>query len=390
MKTLFVFDTVLIEDEKKDFYGMTLTYDFFKSRYLSFCNEMIITTRSKNKDDVVGNIDGYRITNGENINVMPIKGYKDIPDWIKQKKYIQREMDSIVEKSDNLIIRMPSVLGMFACISANKFKKPYVIEMVACPWDGYLNHARFGGKILAPIMLFNTKKYLKQAPNVLYVTNDFLQNRYPTDGNSIGCSDVVLGEVSKNILEKRLKHIRKMDLNEPLKLVTVASVQLKYKGQEFVMKAMEELKKSNVKCEYYLIGGGDNSRLKKFVKELNLEGQVHFLGSVPHCEIFELLKSMDLYLQPSLQEGLPRALIEAMSMAMPAIGSDVGGIPELLDKSYIFPKRDYNRLKEIIESLTIEKLIEQSKINFEISKKYDAIHLKEKRERFYIKALGID
>ena len=50
MKALFVFDTVLQVDEKNNYWGQTLTYDFFKKRYLPMFDEMIISTRVKNKD----------------------------------------------------------------------------------------------------------------------------------------------------------------------------------------------------------------------------------------------------------------------------------------------------------------------------------------------------
>ena len=121
MRALFVFDTVLQIDENNNYWGQTLTYDFFKERYLPMFDEMIISTRVKNKDK--NNNDGYKITNGENVTVLPIKCYIDIPDAIKNKNKIVSEIDKIVENVDCLIVRMPSVLGMFAIQSAKKYKK---------------------------------------------------------------------------------------------------------------------------------------------------------------------------------------------------------------------------------------------------------------------------
>ncbi|MDE6142352.1 MAG: glycosyltransferase family 4 protein, partial [Bacilli bacterium] len=362
MKVAFFFDTVLLEDNSK-FYGMTLTYDFFRKRYLKYFDEIVVSTRAKSIDKEKGNIDGYRMTNGESVEVKPIRYYNDIPDALKNRNKIMKEVKAIVDSSDKIIVRMPSVIGMFACDVARKCNKPYLVEMVACPWDGYINHARFGGKILAPIMSLLTKKYLKLAPNVLYVTSNFLQGRYPSNGKQISCSDVELNDFDDNILNERIKRIDKFD-NNVIKLGTVASVQLKYKGQEYVFHAISELKKRGKKIDYYLAGGGDNSRLKKFVEDLNIEEEVHFLGSLPHEEVFDLVDKIDIYIQPSLQEGLPRALVEAMSRACPAVGSNAGGIPELLEEKVIFKKKNVKQIVNILENIDKETLVELSKHSF--------------------------
>lgn len=380
MKVAFFFDTVLLKDENNDFWGMTLTYDFFKERYLTMFDEMIVSTRVKQKENEKGNIEGYRKTNGNKLDVKPIKNYKEIPDSIKKHKLIKKEVDDIVKNVDKVIIRMPSIIGMFACNSAEKYGKSYLIEMVACPWDGYLNHARMGGKILAPMITFLTKYFVKKAPNVLYVTNEFLQKRYPTKGRQIACSDVVLNQLNNEVLKNR---INKIDEKQTIKLCTIASVQLKYKGQKYVIEAISKLKKRGKKFEYYLAGGGDNTRLKKIVQHYKVENEVHFLGSLPHEQVFKLLDSIDFYIQPSLQEGLPRALIEAMSRACPASGSNVGGIPEILNKQCLFKKKKVNQIINILSNINKEKLIELSNENFEKVKKFDKNILETKRQEFY-------
>lgn len=386
MRALFVFDTVLQIDENNNYWGQTLTYDFFKERYLPMFDEMIISTRVKNKDK--NNNDGYKITNGENVTVLPIKCYIDIPDAIKNKNKIVSEIDKIVENVDCLIVRMPSVLGMFAIQSAKKYNKKVIVEMVACAWDGYMNHARIGGKILAPIMYLLTRKNIKKSQNVIYVTNEFLQRRYPNSHNNIGCSDVVIEEVNEEYIIKKKEYLKNVDCRK-LKIVTVASVQLKYKGQEYVMKAISRLKKGGYDLQYFLIGGGDNTRLKKIAKKYDVEKNIKFMGSFPHNEIFSLLSEMDLYIQPSLQEGLPRAMIEAMSVGMPIIGSNVGGIPELIDKSCIFKKKNVKEIVSMIKRIDNNFLTTQSQKNYFNSQKFSRANLNVKRKEFYKKGLNL-
>lgn len=382
MKVAFIFDTVLVENDS-DFYGMTLNYDFFVSRYLSMFNSMIVSTRVVSSARAKGDVSGYKIVNGPSVEVIPIRTYRDIPDAIRNRKKIIGELEEVIAKSDKVIIRMPSVLGMFATKICKKLKKDYLIELVACPWDGYINHTNPIGKLLAPIMYFKTKGVVSNAPNVLYVTNDFLQRRYPTNGKSCGCSDVVINEINDLDLQSRLNKINSLDFDKKIILGTVANVGMKYKGHRYVFEAIYELKKLGKNFEYRLIGNGDQTRLRTLVKKLGLEQEVIFLGSLPHKEVFEELKAIDVYIQPSLQEGLPRAVVEAMSLACPVIGSNAGGMPELISQSMIFEKRKVGQLINILKTMNKETLVVESKNNFNKAKEFEDNKLTKIRQRFY-------
>ena len=71
------------------------------------------------------------------------------------------------------------------------------MEVVGCPWDAYWNYS-LKGKIVAPFATYMMKRRVKSAPFVLYVTNKFLQKRYPTKGKKINCSNVELAEENWN------------------------------------------------------------------------------------------------------------------------------------------------------------------------------------------------
>ena len=74
---------------------------------------------------------------------------------------------------------MPSVLGVYAAKICRKHKKPYLVECVASAYDGYSNHTNPAGKIIAFPMHFFTRGVIRNASHVLYVTNDYLQSKYP-------------------------------------------------------------------------------------------------------------------------------------------------------------------------------------------------------------------
>ncbi|MDK4441004.1 glycosyltransferase [Enterococcus faecium] len=314
--------------------------------------------------------------NVKNIDFHLFKKSNNIIDLINYSKYIKKE----VLKANCVVIRM-SILGMIGAYYAKKYKIPYMVEMVACPWDSLWYHSK-KGKIFAPIMTVITKQICKNAPQVLYVTNEFLQNRYPTLGKQLGCSDVELKSVSQNTLKMRLERIQNQT-NKKIKICTIANVEVKYKGQELVIKSLNELKDMGIECEYYLIGGGNPQRLLKICDELNVSKMVHIIGPKPHEEIFELLDSMDLYVQPSYQEGLPRSVIEAMSRGCPVIGSSAGGIPELLSDNFVFKKGSKKGFIDIVKNINRVELCKNARLNFEKSKEYEKTTLSCKRDEFY-------
>ena len=100
--------------------------------------------------------------------------------------------------------------------------------------------------------------------------------------------------------------------------------------------------------------------------------------------MLEWLSKYDLYVQPSHTEGLPRALIEAMSVGLPCIGSRVGGIPELLSDIALFKAKNFCELSSKIQLFIDNSALrqEQCSINSEKAKEYCFDILTTKRARF--------
>lgn len=378
MKVGFVFDTFLLKKDN-NYYAQTLTYDFFKQRYLDKCKSISVITRVRNFSDYNGNTNGYKISNGENVEVNPISEYNSIPDSIIRNKIIKKHLKLELKKCDRVIIRMPSVLGIISCDICEKEKIPYLIEMVACAWDGYMNHTNSIGKVIAPFMYYYTKKMVKKSNWVIYVTNCFLQRRYPTRGKSFSCSDVVLPNNDIDLNKLSSKEFDKTNF----KMCTIANVGMKYKGHKYALLAIKKLKIEGINIKYLLAGNGNQDYLKKYAEKYGITDNIVFLGSLNHDEVFKLLDNIDIYIQPSLQEGLPRALIEAMSRGCCCIGSNAGGIPELLNEKYVFKKKNVKELIIILQNLNKQEVIEERIRNYRESQKYDKIILNKKRDAIY-------
>lgn len=120
----------------------------------------------------------------------------------------------------------------------------------------------------------------------------------------------------------------------------------KNKGLDYAIQAMKTV--SN--CLYIIIGGGeDKEKLQKIIDESGLREKVFLAGQIENAS--SLLKTFDIFLLPSLKEGLPYALLEAGFAELPVIATNVGGITEIIDdmKSGIVIKA--KRSKEISEAL---------------------------------------
>ncbi|WP_206214670.1 glycosyltransferase family 4 protein [Adlercreutzia sp. ZJ242] len=261
---------------------------------------------------------------------------------------------------------------------------PVLVEAMGCAWDAYWNHGLYG-KIVAPYMYFEMKYIVSKARYVLYVTERFLQERYPCSGKSCHASNVDIKINNDLVLKDRLKKLKEADFTAPV-FMTVAAVNVKTKGQQYVIEALALLKKRGIEAKYMLVGGGDQSYLKQLAVSYGVESQTVFTGNVPHLSVLELLDKCDVYIQPSLQEGLPRSVIEAMSRGCLCLGSETGGTPELLKVSRVFRRRSARAISESFFGLKDEKkelLTDEVVRNHDVARQYDSRLLEKRRKAFF-------
>lgn len=380
MRVLFCHDGPLHVDDNNNYYGIAHNDEMFK-RYFHIANKISVAIRVKkiNQEDAK-KLSKITIKPFEVFEVPNILSVENMFKIHKAKEIIK----NAVLKSDYIVVRLPSITGFIAIDFAKKYNKPYLTEVVACPWDAYWNHS-IKGKLVAPLMYYKTKKRVWNSEYVIYVTNNFLQKRYPSKGNSISCSNVSLKEFDNKVLDRRMEKINNLKPGSKIIIGTTAAVNVRYKGQQYVIQALGKLKKKGItNYEYQLVGAGDQSYLKSIAQKYDVVDQVKFLGPKRHDEVFNWMDSIDIYVQPSKQEGLPRALIEAMSRALPSIGANTAGIPELLDKRFIFSNKrnNYKEICNLLLNFDKEKLIDQAKRNFKESKKYKSDVIEKKRKEF--------
>lgn len=385
MNMVFVYEDKIAVDAQGNYYTGSAFSQAVFDRYLQHFDHITLLMRraSISSEDTEALSHMNRISS-DRINVVFIPDTKEsIHTFLSpsvRRRYKQIVISEI-KRAQAVIIRAPSDSGYIAAKYCKAHSIPYLAEAVGCPWDSFWNHS-LRGKVLAPFVRRKMRFTMRHASYAVYVTDSFLQKRYPTNGKSAAISDVELQPADNQILNKRLEHIRN---HSGKKIIgTAGAVHVSFKGQRFVIEALAHLKAQGLTdYEYHLAGGGDKSSLTTLAQKLGVEDQVVFDGLLPHNEICNWMDRLDIYIQPSMQEGMPRALIEAMSRGLPSLGSDIGGIPELLGSSFIFPAGNVNAIEKKLKSFSSKRMEKAAKRNFNYSKRFEKSLLEQKRFDFY-------
>lgn len=156
------------------------------------------------------------------------------------------------------------------------------------------------------------------------------------------------------------KHFQTKKDTNYFNIISVANL-VPVKGIEVLIDAVCTL--DNPKIKLIILGDNTNEygkTLQQKVNELGKEEQIVFLGK--HLDVREFLANSDLYVIPSKKEGMPMALVEAMCMSIPVLGSDISGINFVLKdfSEYLFEASNSDELAAKID-LMISKTEEERK-----------------------------
>lgn len=115
-------------------------------------------------------------------------------------------------------------------------------------------------------------------------------------------------------------------VHSPLRFISTSQLNAD-KGHKDVLEAFSELKKKEYGFEYHIVGTGRvEAELKTLATKLNLDDRVHWHGF--QADVRSFLRRSDVFLLPSLREGLPNSLLEAMAEGLLCLVRNVGGIKE--------------------------------------------------------------
>lgn len=365
-------------------------------KYLKVFDKVVVFTRVEDVADK--NLKIFRL-DGPNIEVVALPYYVGPRQFfrkLRKTNILARQL--LNQNFDAYILRVPGMVGNILWRQLVKAKIPYGVEVVGDPWD-----ALAPGTVkttFRPILRCGMTRILKRqcrlAGAACYVTNNFLQKRYPPGGWALACSDIDLPDdniIEQSVFEKKIKIMKsKVESNGPWRLLFIGTLAQLYKSPHILINAVADCLKRIRNLELVLIGDGQyRTRMEKQVNDLGLTQKIKFKGTVSREVVLRELEKADMYILPSLTEGLPRTLIEAMAKGLPCIGSNVGGISELLDaEDLVIPGNQESLAKKILETISdSSRLGRMGRRNLLKSKEYSSSKLESRRNTFYSKLVEI-
>ena len=372
MKVGFFHDHIFINKHGVRYTSGTLDKELWERYFLEGVKQILVCCRERayQNGEKLG-----AIASSENVIFEPSPSLSSLSSLLFGVN--ESAVKKAVEEVDYVVVRLPSEIGFTAVKYAKKLDKPIICEVVGCPYDGLNGYGTLQAKLYAPIIRKRMKNCVSLCDGALYVTEYALQKKYP-HGNSENASNVSISHVNYDCLESRIDRLRN---NKSINIGLIGALDNDIKGVDIAIKSLKSI--NSVKLR--VLGKGDPRRFEALAEKYGVE--VYFDGFISEKnKIFEWLDLIDVYIQPSFQEGLPRATIEAMSRGCIVASSNAGGLDELTLPDFIHTPGDSTKLSsdilEIINS-NIEEKERYIQHSLDQSSKYTKDILKGKRVSFY-------
>ncbi|CAD6492205.1 MAG: Glycosyltransferase Gtf1 [Candidatus Argoarchaeum ethanivorans] len=224
---------------------------------------------------------------------------------------------------------------------------------------------------------------------------------------TVGWSDVIiaLSKEMKEILAKEVHHKKIVVIpsfftesycEEGNKdkahnsILFVGRLAVAHKGVDFLIKAMNYVVKEIPSAKLNLVGEGPSlNYLKELVSEYGLGNNIIFCGHIDEDQLFEMYFKNEILAMPSLREGMPMVLLEAMSAGLPIVAFDIECIKEALEDGkhgILVKKGEIKELaNQIIRLLNNDELREYySRMSLERSKRYSQDEVVRDIEKIYL------
>ena len=362
---------------------MSFQYPFWQ-RYLNIFDQVIVVARVQEVESL--STKHHRV-DGDNVHIEALPYYHGPLDFFKKKSLIAKALNAITlkYKNESIIMRVGSPIADILQNELVKQGRPYGLEVVGDPWDVF-RPGTFNNPLRPFMRVFfawKLKQQCSKAVALSYVTDQALQARYPGRNGSfsIGASSINLE--SEHLVNKA----KSFEKGKVFKFIYVGTLEQLQKAPDVLIKAAHGLSQTHKNFELHIIGEGKcKPELQELSKDLGISKNVIFHGMVPAGDgVRKLLDASDVFVLPSRGEGLPRAMIEAMARALPCIGSDIGGIRELIPSEDIVEVGSVSdlagKMRNFIENQ--DQLTEKSGRNLEKAKNYLSPILTKRRNDYY-------
>jgi glycosyltransferase involved in cell wall biosynthesis len=323
------------------------------------------------------------LATGPGIKLVPLPYFVGPAAFLKHYGAIRQAIQTALTDVEAVQLRVPCTIGteVYHLLEPDR---PYGVEVIADPYDSFAP-----GSVRHPLRPFFrwwfTHQLRQQCANACaarYVTQQALQKNYPCPRYSMGAANVNLES------EMMISHPRTyVQSSAPLKIILVGTMDQLYKAPDVLIRAVAHGVQTGLNLQLTLVGDGKyRSELEQLAESCGIGDRTYFCGQLSHRQaVQQQLDQADLFILPSHQEGLPKAMVEAMARALPCIGSTVGGIPELLTAEDLVPPGEVmglaDKIRDVVTNPT--RMTQMSVRNLAKAKEFDRETLCQRRAMFY-------
>lgn len=354
----------------------------FWQRYLQVFSEVLIVARVKNVEKLSGK--EIRVCS-DKIRIYPLDHYVGLKQGLLNLPRMKRKLQYLVNHYKGaFILRIGSPIADLLGPMLKKANIPYAVEVVGDPWDvfakGAINHP--ARPFLRSYFAYKLKQQCAAAKFSSYVTKNALQKRYPPM-NSLKTINASSISLSEDFFAQRSDFG-----SENQNWIFVGTLEQYQKAPDVLIKSFKIVLEKFPNAKLNIVGDGrKRAELEGSAIKLGIENSVKFHGSVASSkEVREYLLNSPYFVLPSRGEGLPRAMIEAMACGCACVGSNIGGIRELIDDKWIAQVNDVADLAQkmiALMNLDEETKLQVSRRNNEAAKDYLVHKLDNRRMEFY-------
>jgi len=381
MKALFVFGHKFIRQGEKIYSPGQFPYAAWE-RYLRHFDHLTVFARRR-ISTVLPSPSALNRSDGPDVSFELLPESTSLLGRLVRPLKSRNQLGTLIDEADAVILRN-GPLAWQAARLCQRSSTPWAIEVAGMMWEAFWHHGSMAAKVYAPLAESLSKYWVARAPFALYVTERTLQARYPCTGVTAGISNAMIPDPDRGVLDRRMSRIRQGP--QPLVFGFAGSLGNDSKGLREALYALKEAQSALPPYEFRIIGPGESRRWEELADALDLRTNVRFSGLLPAGEpVLKWMDNVDIYLHPSLREGLPRSVIEAMSRGCPVLASRAGGIPELLPNDVLHRTGHWRELARYIRTYATDQewQVRNARRNFKLSTEYSNSKLKTERKRFW-------
>jgi PEP-CTERM/exosortase A-associated glycosyltransferase len=302
---------------------------------------VVLTSAAQKYIPVENNLE---IIDGTKYYRTPPHGLWPVP-FIKQIQTVRRMAARIeevvrIEQPDILHAHSPCLWGQAAIRVARRHRLPLAYEIRGLWEDAAVDQ----GKTTETSMRYRLSRALEtrvvRGATVITTIADHLKDELEQRGISREKIHLVLNGVDADKFLPRQPDnelASSLNLNGEVRVGYVGTL-YPWEGVEVMLHAVPMIVAKNPKVKFLIVGGGRQAEsIRAMIRDLNLEGQVNFVGQVHHADVARYYSIMDILVYPrrrtrNTELVTPLKPLEAMAMEKAVLGSDVGGIRELFTK----------------------------------------------------------